>query len=168
MVADVLRGGLTNADVKRFKESLELNGPNDLRTKGADYAWYPVRDDVRIGELVSYNYMGKTYVLLSNKRDERFIHESKAAGGKDWELTSARPGCDSEGGPAVLFTFDAIGARLMGDLTSSNQGRQLAILVDNEMYSAPNIAATITDRGIITGNFTIAEVRTLCETLTAK
>ncbi|MBT3279277.1 MAG: hypothetical protein HN909_01735 [Phycisphaerales bacterium] len=50
-------------------------------------------------------------------------------------------------------------------LTSENRGRTMAVLVDDEVYSAPAIQSTIRDRGMITGNFTREEIEDLCRAL---
>ena len=54
------------------------------------------------------------------------------------------------------------GAFKFGAVTSGNIGRRLAILLDNEVVSAPVIqSAIIGGNGIITGNFTVAEATEL-------
>ncbi|MBI4366883.1 MAG: protein translocase subunit SecD [Deltaproteobacteria bacterium] len=45
--------------------------------------------------------------------------------------------------PIVLFTFDKTGAKLFGDLTKANVGKQLAILLDGTLMSAPVIKEPI-------------------------
>ena len=47
-------------------------------------------------------------------------------------------------GMAVDFQFDARGAQVFGDITSANIGRQLAIVLDNHVESAPVIRQAIT------------------------
>ncbi len=58
----------------------------------------------------------------------------------------------------VAFSFDPVGARKFGDVTSKNVGRPFAIILDGKVISAPVIRSAITGgRGIITGNFTVQE-----------
>jgi preprotein translocase subunit SecD len=69
-------------------------------------------------------------------------------------LTNARPSKDTSVGlsrPAVSFTLNSEGAKLFGDATEANVGRQLAIILDDKAISAPQIQTKITDSGIITG-----------------
>jgi len=69
-------------------------------------------------------------------------------------LTNARPSQDNSLGlskPAVSFTLNSEGARLFGDATEANIGRQIAIILDQKAISAPQVQAKITDSGIITG-----------------
>jgi SecD/SecF fusion protein len=78
--------------------------------------------------------------------------------GLDGKLKTAGVGRDSFNKPEILFTFDADGAVAFGKATRENIGRQLAIVLDGELYSAPNIKSPIEGgRGSITGDFTDKE-----------
>jgi preprotein translocase subunit SecD len=78
---------------------------------------------------------------------------------------SVRPGSAMEG-MAVDFQFDARGAQVFGDVTKANIGRQLAIVLDNHVESAPVIRDAITGgRGQITGNFNLASAQDLANVL---
>jgi preprotein translocase subunit SecD len=78
---------------------------------------------------------------------------------------AVRPGSALEG-MAVDFQFDARGAKVFGDITSANIGRQLAIILDNHVESAPVIRDAITGgRGQITGNFNVAGAQDLANVL---
>jgi preprotein translocase subunit SecD len=67
---------------------------------------------------------------------------------------------------AVDFQFDARGAKVFGEITSANVGRQLAIVLDNHVESAPVIRQAITGgRGQITGNFDLASAQDLANVL---
>ena len=60
--------------------------------------------------------------------------------------------------PVVAFSFDPVGARKFGDVTSKNIGKPFAIILDRKVISAPVIRSAITGgRGIISGNFTVQE-----------
>lgn len=83
-------------------------------------------------------------------------------------LTSAevRPG--NQGGWVVAFTLDSVGARTFSEFTGSHIGSQLAIVLDNIVYSAPVIRSQIGDgRGQIEGNFTAESARDLAIVLRA-
>ena len=45
--------------------------------------------------------------------------------------------------PAIFFTLNSQGAAIFGDVTGKNVGKQLAIVVDNKVYSAPTIQERI-------------------------
>ena len=72
-------------------------------------------------------------------------------------LTSARQDYDPQTGePDIDFTFDTIGATEFADATRDNVGRQFAIVLDNEIITAPRIITPILGgNGQITGNFTV-------------
>ena len=69
------------------------------------------------------------------------------------DLRTARQTLDEYNQPAVSFLLNGEGARKFGDITGQNVGRQLAIILDGRVYSAPRIESRITDEGRITGSF---------------
>lgn len=74
------------------------------------------------------------------------------------ELVDAQPAFDQNNRPAVNFRFDPTGARAFGDYTAENIGQPFAIVLDDEVISAPVIQSHIPGgSGIITGSFTVAE-----------
>jgi preprotein translocase subunit SecD len=82
-----------------------------------------------------------------------------AVSGRD--LRSARPSLDQNNRPAVSFTLSGDGARRFGQVTEQNIGRNLAIVLDNRVFSAPRIDGRITDNGQIYGSFTQQEAADL-------
>lgn len=78
-----------------------------------------------------------------------------------------RPGQFGES-PYVEFVFDSRGGRLFERITAENTGRQLAIVLDGRVQSAPVIRERIGGgRGIIEGGFTLDEARDLAIVLRA-
>ncbi|HVR73302.1 MAG TPA: protein translocase subunit SecD, partial [Planctomycetota bacterium] len=63
--------------------------------------------------------------------------------------------------PAVGFQLGGEGASAFADLTGANVGKKLAIVLDEDVMSAPNIESRISTNGQITGEFTDDEVRGL-------
>jgi len=63
--------------------------------------------------------------------------------------------------PLVRFEWDSEGAHLFEQITKRNLHKQLAILVDKKVISAPVVQAVISDSGQITGSFTLDEVEDL-------
>jgi SecD/SecF fusion protein len=61
--------------------------------------------------------------------------------------------------PQVTFCFDAEGTAAFAKITTDNVGRQLAIVLDGELYSAPMIRSAITEGSgqISGGNMSMAE-----------
>ena len=84
------------------------------------------------------------------------------------ELVDAQPSFDQNGQPAVSFRFDTTGARKFGDHTADHIGQQFAIVLDEEVISAPVIQSHIPGgSGIITGQFTVEESTQLAVLLRA-
>ena len=77
------------------------------------------------------------------------------------DLRNARPTLDENNRPAVSFSLNQEGARKFGNFTQANIGRQLGIVLDNRVQSAPVIQSRIDDEGRITGNFTNQEAQDL-------
>jgi preprotein translocase subunit SecD len=94
------------------------------------------------------------------------IEESPVVSGED--LVDAQPSFDQNGQPAVSFRFDTTGARKFGDYTAANIGAPFAIVLDEEVISAPVIQSHIPGgSGIITGNFTVEDSTRLAVLLRA-
>ncbi|EET49236.1 protein translocase subunit SecD [Thalassobium sp. R2A62] len=84
------------------------------------------------------------------------------------ELVDAQPAFDQNGRPAVNFRFNPTGARKFGDYTAENIGSPFAIVLDDEVISAPTIQSHIPGgSGIITGNFSVEESTSLAVLLRA-
>ncbi len=77
------------------------------------------------------------------------------------DLRNARPTLDENNQPAVSFSLNQEGSRKFGQTTEQNIGRQLAVILDNRVFSAPRIEGRITDEGRITGSFTSQEAQDL-------
>lgn len=94
------------------------------------------------------------------------VEETPVVSGE--ELTDAQPSFDQNGRPAVSFRFNAGGARAFGDYTAAHIGEPFAIVLDDEVISAPTIQSHIAGgSGIITGNFTLEESTQLAVLLRA-
>ena len=62
----------------------------------------------------------------------------------------------------LFFSLDRLGAQKFGRATTDNVGKRLAIILDGEIVSAPNINEPITSgNGMISGNFTFQEATDL-------
>ena len=78
-------------------------------------------------------------------------------------LIDAQPSIQNQSNePTVSFTLDRLGAQKFGRATTDNVGKRLAIVLDGEIVSAPNINEPITSgNGMISGNFTFQEATDL-------
>ncbi len=82
-------------------------------------------------------------------------------------LEDARVQFDQQQRPIVEFTFSPEGGELFGALTEKSRNKQLAIILDENVYSAPVIRARISSRGMIEGRFSAAEAADLAVILRA-
>lgn len=77
-------------------------------------------------------------------------------------LKEAKVGIDQYNKPAVSITFDGKGAEIFDRITAANVGKQLAIILDGVVHSAPRIQDRISGGNAqITGNFTHDEAAKL-------
>ncbi len=88
------------------------------------------------------------------------------------DLAFAASTFDQNGSPAVAFTLTDEGSGRFFVLTTNNapvgsRQRQLGIVLDDNLLSAPNILQPIRKEGRITGRFTRAEVESLVQILKA-
>jgi len=106
-----------------------------------------------------------TTVMKSKEGGYLALTDTVAVSGAD--LEDARVTSGEYGYPAVSFQFNAEGARKFGNLTGANIGKQLAIVLDNTVQSAPRINSRISSQGQITGQFKMEEARQLAIVLRA-
>jgi protein-export membrane protein SecD len=123
------------------------------------------------------NLLGKTaqlnFRLVSNNNEfgiDKLISEtgqnlnvSKRIVMSGDNLIDAQPNFNSQSNePTVSFTLDRIGAQKFGRVTTDNVGKQLAIVLDGKIISAPSINEPITGgSGMISGNFSFQEATDL-------
>ncbi|WP_341862463.1 protein translocase subunit SecD [Gymnodinialimonas sp. 57CJ19] len=83
------------------------------------------------------------------------LEETPVVTGDD--LVDSQPGFDQQTGEAIVtFRFNPTGARAFGEYTAANVGAPFAIVLDEEVISAPVIRSAITGgAGQISGNFTV-------------
>ena len=113
---------------------------------------------------------GTEIVFERDKETDRiltaYLVSEQAAVTGDY-LDDARVSYDRMNRPVVSFTFNPDGGEIFGDLTGDNLREQLAILLDDRVYSAPTIQSRISMRGQIEGRFTPQEAADLAVVLRA-
>ncbi|MFP4469363.1 MAG: protein translocase subunit SecDF [Bacteroidales bacterium] len=83
-------------------------------------------------------------------------------------IVDARQDFDQNGRVEVSMTMNSEGARIWKRLTGDNIGRQIAIVLDEYVYSAPNVNDEIpSGRSSISGNFEVNEAKDLANILKA-
>src|SRR5208282_677774 len=81
--------------------------------------------------------------------------------GRDLRSAKAVPSSDNPGAYEVSFTLSNAAAKRFGEFTEANLQRQMAIVLDRRVYTAPVIQSRIEDQGRITGRFGLDEANDL-------
>ena len=139
------------AEVNKYLAMREVIAelPKDLRLK-----WGVAPAD--------FDKKGQTFELYAIKSTER---NGKAPLEGD-VVTDAKDDFDQHGKPSVSMSMNTDGARRWAQLTKQNIGRSIAIVLDNYVYSAPNVSTEITGgNSIITGNFSPEQSKDLANVL---
>jgi len=77
-------------------------------------------------------------------------------------LTDAKVGFDENNQPVINFTLNGQGAKIFGDFTGKYVGKRMAVVLDNDVYSAPNINERIGGGRVqISGRFQLSEAHDL-------
>jgi SecD/SecF fusion protein len=176
----VQTGEQVGVPIATLREDLAEKGP--IFRSSNDVLWLPINDlkqwykeEAQLRSLqadpVAYFagrgleaavYDGRYYLLIWDRFDKKMTHESGAA---KWQLAAAFPESDSLGRPAVGFRLDDAGGLQMARLTGPHVNHPMAIVLDGEVYSAPNLNSQIASRGVIEGNFTQQELDYLMRVL---
>jgi SecD/SecF fusion protein len=109
-----------------------------------------------------YDPKKQTYELYALKSTER---NGKAPLEGD-VITDAKDDYDQHGKPCVNMSMNSDGTRRWAQMTKQNIGRSIAIVLDNYVYSAPNVNSEIPNgNSVITGNFTPEQSKDLANVL---
>ena len=169
------------ADEDQLRRELQENGPQLAGT--SDAKWYRINkvdnwfnDAAEMRRLfddpsgffagrgyVVEEYNGEYWMLLW---DERGLRLTPAEGDR-WQVARSFQTVDEVGRPAIGFNMNTRGAQLLGQLTEANVQRQMAVLLDDQVYTAPTLQSRIATQGRITGDFSPEEVRYIIRTLAA-
>ena len=108
----------------------------------------------------------------NNQEFVEFYAIKKGRGGKapmtGDVINDARQDFDQLGRPEISMTMNPTGAKKWAKLTGDNVGRQVAIVLDNYVYSAPVVQGEITGgSSSISGDFTVEEAQDLANILKA-
>ncbi len=111
--------------------------------------------------LVADNNEFGTDVLISESGEKLNVSKRIIMSGEN--LIDAQPNINNQNNePTVSFRLDRLGSQKFGRATTDNVGKRLAIVLDGEIVSAPNINEPITSgNGMISGNFTFQEATDL-------
>lgn len=143
----LLEGGplsVQSGDARWFK----LNKVEGWFHSAGDYQTYDADPAAFFGRMayVVERFDGEPYMLCYDTPGMRL---TQAEG--NWQVASARRSSDQIGKPNIAFAMDALGASKLGELTGANVGKPMAILLDDQVYTAPTLQSRISSQGQITG-----------------
>ena len=179
-----VRPAAQDVPIALLREQLAERGPKN--TDSVVARWFPINDlkqwtdednEDTLTALMQNpsGYFQSRYGLVADEKDGRYyvllyVTPDKSldkATDADWSIRRAGRTIDDLGRPAVSFGLDKSGGREMRRLTTPNVNQPMAIVLDGEVYTAPNLNSAIGDRGVIQGNFGDAEINYLIRVLAA-
>ena len=137
--------------VPGFADSERLK---DIISRTARLTFHLVHPSISAAQAEAQGLPAGYIILPSEDGAPELIEEEVALGGES--LVDAQPSFDQQSQqPVVTFKFDTRGAITFGEITSKNVNRRFAIVLDNQVITAPNIQQPITGgSGQIYGSFT--------------
>ena len=134
-----------------------LNRPDitKLLPPDAQFLWNSKVEEMGDGQFYRALYYIKRRVEMTGE----ILSDASVTTGQSFE---------NAGQPIVNFTTTSQGVRLFGRVTGANVGERMAIILDDQVYSAPTIRSKISQgSGIIEGTGTIDEAKDLAIVLRA-
>ena len=173
-------GTATHPEEQRLREEMRERGPRQSRANDARWykinrldSWYDTKQELDALDAdpssfflsrgyVAEEYAGSVYLLCFDSRNMRMTNDDGR-----WQVSRAYQTQDQLGRPAIGFEMDPVGSARLGELTGDNVGNKMAVLLDDEIYTAPRLNARISSRGIIEGEFTPEEIDYVVRVMTA-
>ncbi|MCH2161324.1 MAG: protein translocase subunit SecD [Phycisphaerales bacterium] len=168
-----------------LREQLAERGPNNTDSAVARWyeindlgQWYDSDDESQLARLKANPatfFAQRPSPLVAAEKDDRYyllLYDSPAKsmthdGGSKWAIERATRQVDDLGRPAVGFNLDTSGGSFMRKLTAPHVNQPMAIVLDGEVYTAPNLNSAIGSSGIIQGSFSESEIKYLIRVLAA-
>jgi protein-export membrane protein SecD len=151
--------------VPGIEDPKAVQAMKDILKSTAKMTFHPVHpsmtaEEARAGRVPPGYKIFQSTDRGSGSSDE-LLEERSLIGGE--QLSKADPAFDSRTNQPILsFQFNPAGARTFGKFSTENVGRRFAIVLDNQVISAPVIQTPILDgNGQISGNFTVEDVTRL-------
>jgi SecD/SecF fusion protein len=150
--------------VPGFDDSARLK---DIISQTARLTFHMVYPNLSAAQAEAQGLPAGTMILPSADGGNELLYEDVAIGGE--ALVDSQPGFDQRNSqPIVTFRFDTRGSITFGEITSANIGRRFAIVLDNQVITAPVIQSAITGgSGQIQGSFTTESANDLAVLLRA-
>lgn len=117
-------------------------------------------------ELVESQFGWHIIKKVAEFEQPKMIYVSTGLNGKNLKNAQVDFQGQGIGVPQVAIQFDSEGTKLFSELTKKNLGKTIAIVLDEEIVSAPRVQAEITNgSAVITGDFSTEEAKDLVRNL---
>ncbi|WP_294588947.1 protein translocase subunit SecDF [uncultured Phocaeicola sp.] len=141
-------------DTAAVNRILTMPGVKELLPRDLKLMW-----GVKASDMDKSGRMFELYAIKSTERNGRAPLEGDV-------VTDARDSYDQFNKPCVTMSMNTEGARRWAQLTKQNTGREIAIVLDGYVYSAPRSNGEIAGgNSEITGNFTPEQTKDLANVL---
>ena len=142
-------------NILTVRDILDRPSVQKLTPPDAQFLWGSKVEEMVDGQLYRVLYYVKRRVEMTGE----ILSDASVTTGQSFE---------NAGQPIVNFTTTSQGVRLFGRVTGANVGERMAIILDNQVYSAPTIRSKISQgSGIIEGTGNIDEAKDLAIVLRA-
>jgi preprotein translocase subunit SecD len=163
------------ADPRRAKEVIRAGGQLELRLVAGDRQYSSEADCLASHggvlpqgtECVRGSSEGRQAASTAGGEAWYLLERRPAVTGTDLRNATTSPSSKYPGYYSVNFSLSTQAGRRFGQITEQNIGRQLAIVLDRSVHSAPQIDGRIEDQGEITGRFSQTEAHDLALVLRA-
>lgn len=149
-------------------EPIRSNYDSDEQFKAAQDRWQKAKDEIGIyiEQMKDAVKDNPEMTVASSENGGAYLLGKQYVSGGD--LTKAETTFDQFGKAAVSLTFNAEGAKLFDEATAANINKQIAIVLDGTVISAPVVQQRISGgEAQITGSFTTEEANRLAIMLRA-
>ncbi|MCC6230217.1 MAG: protein translocase subunit SecD [Phycisphaerales bacterium] len=175
-----IQPGWNVQEESRLRQELVDRGPRNVRSSEARWykindisTWYNSTDELRHLDqdpagffrgrgYVGAEYNGEYFLLCWDTRKTRLTTAEGV-----WKVARSYESRDELGRPCISFEMDPRGGVLLGELTKDHVKQQMAVLLDDQIYTAPTLQSAISKSGQITGDFDQRERQYVIRTLAA-
>lgn len=175
-----IQPGWNPTEEMRLRQELIDRGPRNIRSSEARWykindisTWYNSTNELKMLDrdpaeffrgrgYIGAEHNGEYYLLCWDTRKTRLTTAEGI-----WKVARAYESRDELGRPCIAFEMDPRGGVLLGELTKDHVQEQMAVILDDEVYTAPRLQSAISKSGQITGDFDQRERQYVIRTLAA-
>jgi len=173
IAADPLgKGNLLPEDQRRLRDTFREDGVRDA----GEWRWVAMKEpesflrssDVSLADMdsqsVSDMFASSGAQMVVERLGDRYYAllgdslESAMTPEQDWTIESVKRSMDETGLPAVALHLDAVGGDILKRLTTANDRKNMAVVINGEILMAPRIVGAMGQDVLVTGKFSESEI----------